>query len=197
MFKRCLVQLYGMALGLCVLLLIAGMLPLGAVSANAGEAIIVPIHKVKVLKLDRDAEVVLIADPTIANVAVESERIIFLFGLEPGETSINIYDADGEEILVSPVVVVPLLERRVTINRANVNEEATYSCAPRCAAIATPVGADADSQKTGSGAGTVSSAASSGAGAGESSSEDSTGAASSTSSGASSSSTDGALSTGG
>ena len=129
------------------LFLLASIFMLGALPAIAAEAIIVPVHKVKIVKLDRDASVVLVANPTIADVAVESERLIFLFGLEPGETSLTILDADGEEILVAPVVVVPLVERQVTVNRASSNEEATYSCAPRCAAVATPAGTGSDAQK--------------------------------------------------
>ncbi len=124
-----------------------------ALSASAGDTIIVPVHKAKVMTLDRDAGVVLIANPTIADVAVESERLIFLFGLEPGETNILIFDTDGVEIMTAPVVVVPLENRRVTINRASENEEATFSCAPRCAAVATPAGTGSDAQSTGSQAG--------------------------------------------
>ncbi len=124
-----------------------------ALSASAGDTIIVPVHKAKVMTLDRDAGVVLIANPTIADVAVESERLIFLFGLEPGETNILIFDTDGVEIMTAPVVVVPLENRQVTINRASENEEATFSCAPRCAAVATPAGTGSDAQSTGSQAG--------------------------------------------
>lgn len=139
---------------LASLFLSAGILLLGASPANAGETIIVPVHKVEVVKLDRIPSVVLIANPTIADVAVESERLIFLFGLEPGETNLLILDAEGEEILSAPVVVVPILERQVTVNRASANEEATYSCAPRCAAVKTPAGTGSEIQSTGSEAGT-------------------------------------------
>ena len=132
--------------------LLVGLFMLGAWSVNAGEVIIVPVHKAEVVKLDRDASVVLIANPIIANVAVESKRLIFLFGLEPGETNLHILDAEGNEILSAPVVVVPVLERRVTINRVNMNEVATYSCAPRCALVATPAGTASAAQRTGSGA---------------------------------------------
>ncbi len=135
------------------LFLSASIFMLGALPANAGETIIVPVYKVEVVKLDRNADVVLIANPTIADVAVENERLIFLFGLEPGETNLLILDSEGEEILAAPVVVVPILERQVTVNRANVNEEATYSCAPRCAAVETPAGTGSDAQDTGSSAG--------------------------------------------
>lgn len=144
------------------LFLIAGFFMLGALSAgasfaNAAEVITVPVHKVEVLKLDRNAGVVLIANPTIADVAVESKRLIFIFGLEPGETNLLILDTAGNEILTTPVVVVPILERQVTVNRASANEEATYSCLPRCASIETPRGTGSQIQSTGSEAGASSS----------------------------------------
>ena len=139
------------------LLLLASFLMLGAWPAVAGEALSVAVNKVEVINLERDANIVLIANPTIADVAVESERLIFLFGLEPGETNILVLDAEGNKILSSPVVVVPNLERQVTINRASVNEEATYTCAPRCAAIETPAGTGAEIQSTGSSAGVTAS----------------------------------------
>lgn len=136
------------------LLLAATVITLGALPATAEEVLFVTVNKVEVINLERDATVVLIANPVIADVAVESERLIFLFGLEPGETNLLILDAEGEKILSMPVVVVPNLDRQVTINRASVNEEATYICAPRCAAIATPVGTGSKDQTTGSSAGT-------------------------------------------
>ena len=135
------------------LLLAATVITLGALPATAEEVLSVTVNKVEVINLERDATVVLIANPVIADVAVESERLIFLFGLEPGETNLLILDAEGEKILSMPVVVVPNLDRQVTINRASVNEEATFTCAPRCAAIATPAGTGSKAQGTGSAAG--------------------------------------------
>ena len=134
------------------LLLLAGIFMLGALSANAGEVINVPVHNVELVRLDRDASVVLIANPVIANVAVESKRLIFVFGLEVGETNLHILDADGEEILTTAVVVVPILDRRVTVDRANKNETVALSCSPRCVYVAPPAGTGAADLRTGSGA---------------------------------------------
>ena len=151
------IKLAGMARRLVVMAscFMLGALSLSTVaqSASDGDTITVAVNKAKVMRLNRDAGVVLIANPTIADVAVESARLIFLFGLEPGETNILIFDTDGEEIMTAPVVVVPIEKHQVTINRANVNEEATYSCVTRCAAVATPVGTGANAQDTGSSAG--------------------------------------------
>ena len=111
---------------------------------------IVTIHQATLLRLQQAAEVVMIANPTIADVVIESPRMIFILGLEPGETSLHILDGQGNEIHQSAVVVVPTAERTVTVYRANNLEEATYSCAPRCAAVGTAVGEGA-APPTGSG----------------------------------------------
>ncbi len=134
------------------LLLLAGIFMLGAWSANAGEVINVPVHNAELVRLDRDASVVLIANPVIANVAVESKRLIFVLGLEVGETNLHILDAEGEEILTAAVVVVPILDRRVTIDRTNKNETVALSCSPRCVYVAAPAGTGASRLRIGSGA---------------------------------------------
>lgn len=130
---------------------VAGLMLLAALPALAAEPVIVTVHQAKLLRLQRAAEVVMIANPTIANVVVESPQLIFVLGLEPGETSLHILDGRGNEILRSAVVVVPTAERTVTVYRANNLEEATYSCAPRCATVGTAVGEGA-APPTGSGA---------------------------------------------
>ena len=122
---------------------IVGLMLLAAPPALAHDSVIVTVHQAELLRLQRPAELVMIANPTIAEVVVESPTMIFILGLEPGETSLHILDGRGNEILTAPIVVAPTLERTVTVNRANNLEEATYSCAPRCAAVGTAVGAGA------------------------------------------------------
>ncbi len=119
---------------------VAGLMLFAALQPLAAEPEIVTVHQATLLRLQRPAEVVLIANPTIADVVVESPQMIFVLGLEPGETSLHILDGRGNEIRQSAVVVVPTAERTVTVYRANNLEEATYSCAPRCAAVGTAVG---------------------------------------------------------
>lgn len=127
----------------CGLAAVTSLMLLAALPALAAEPVIVTVHQAKLLRLQRAAEVVMIANPTIADVVIESSKMIFVLGLEPGETSLHILDGRGNEILHSSIVVVPTLERTVTVNRANNLEEATYSCAPRCAAVGTAVGVGA------------------------------------------------------
>ena len=104
----------------------------------AGETIQVVVDKAEVLRLSVDASTILTANPEIIDLAVESPRLILLLGKRPGETSLIILDSKGKKILDADVVVVPNLERHVTVYRNT--EESTLSCAPRCAGVPTPGG---------------------------------------------------------
>jgi hypothetical protein len=115
----------------------------GLVSAFAAEPLKVTVHQSYLVQLQQDADIIMVGNPTIADIAVESARMFFLLGLEPGETSLHVLNSRGETIVQTAVVVTPTAERTVTVNRANNLEEATYSCAPRCAAVGTAVGVGA------------------------------------------------------
>ena len=129
---------------------IAGILMFGVLPVNAAEPLTVTVDQAYLLRLQRDADVVMIANPRIADVVVESARMIFVLGLQPGETNLYILDGNGTAIIQSAVFVVPNDERQVTVNRASEDEEATYSCTPRCASVPTPAGVE--SQSAGGGA---------------------------------------------
>jgi len=114
------------------LVLFAGLVP-----ALAAEPLTVTVNQSRLVQLQQDADIIMVGNPTIADIAVESNRMFFLLGIEPGETSLHILDSDGNTILQTAIVVVPTAERTVTVNRANNLEEATYSCSPRCATVGT------------------------------------------------------------
>ena len=141
---------------------IIGVATLFALPASAAnDSIEIAINKAHLIQLDADANVVLIANPEIADVAVESPRIIFLLGKAPGETSLFILDADGNDLVRAEVIVsadiggpaepmadmmtsaepMPMMtsgssarkskERDVTIYR-NVTSMTTVTCSPEC-----------------------------------------------------------------
>ena len=139
---------------------IIGVAMLVALPANAEEnTITLAINKAHLIQLDKDANVVLIANPEIADVAVESPRLVFLLGKSPGETSLFILDVDGNELVRAEVIVdagfaapmepmismmaapepMPMAahehsaskERLVTIYR-NIISETTVTCSPEC-----------------------------------------------------------------
>ena len=105
-------------------------------SAQGAEPVRVTLDKYELVRLDTDVATVLIANPAIADVAVEKSRLLFLIGRSPGETMLVLLDEAGREIMNTSIVVVPNLEREVTVHRGAV--EATFSCAPRCTTIPNP-----------------------------------------------------------
>ncbi len=141
---------------------IIGVAMLFALPASAAnDDIEIAINKAHLIQLDVDANVVLIANPEIADVAVESPRVIFLLGKAPGETSLFILDADGNDLVRAEVIVsadiggpaepmadmmtssepMPMMtsapsapkskEHDVTIYR-NVTSATTVTCSPDC-----------------------------------------------------------------
>lgn len=107
----------------------------------AQERLRVEIDKAALVRLEKNASIVYVANPAIADVAVQSSRLIFVLGRAPGETSLRILDDKGKDILDSIVVVVPNYTATVTINRNEANrgsEELTFSCDPVCAESRTP-----------------------------------------------------------
>lgn len=110
-------------------LLVAGLL---ATTARA-ETLTVEIDHALLLRLDSDADIVHIANPSIADVALESPRMIFVVGLQAGQTGIYILDRDGNPVVEGSVIVTQSTTNEVTLNRNT--DELTYSCASRCTEV--------------------------------------------------------------
>jgi len=96
--------------GLLALLLLAvgGVHPLLAaeeIVMPSGLPIRVDVGKGELLRLDRDADTVFVADPEIADVKIKTARLLYIFGKVPGETSLYAVDAEQHIITNKPVVV--------------------------------------------------------------------------------------------
>jgi Flp pilus assembly secretin CpaC len=131
---------------------LAGMV-LGCLLATVARAedLMVAVDHALLLRLDQDADIVHIANPAIADVALESPRLIFVVGLAPGQTGIYVLDRDGNEMLAGSVLVTESSSNEVTLNR-NV-EQITYACASRCTEVSVTGQASAGAFDTGSGTG--------------------------------------------
>ncbi len=97
-------------IGLIVLLAVPGthsVDPSAAqeIVAPSGVAIALETGKGELLRLDRDADTVFVADPEVADVRVKTARLIYLFGKAPGETSLYAVDAEQHVIINKPIVV--------------------------------------------------------------------------------------------
>lgn len=71
----------------------------------AGDRISVELNEGTLVRLDRPAAAVFVANPEIADVAVKSPRLVYVFGKAPGETSLYAVD-DDEEVLLNAALVV-------------------------------------------------------------------------------------------
>lgn len=97
----------------------------------------ITLGKTEPLRFDQPVSTVLIGDPEIVEIAVESVRLVFLTGKRVGETNLLVLDRRGDEIVRYDVVVAPEFDRHVTINRGTASP-ATMSCDPRCVGVASP-----------------------------------------------------------
>ena len=84
-------------------------LMLGVLSASMAIAddrmISVEINKGEMVRLDRPASSVVVADPTTADVQVVSPRLIFIHGKKVGETTVYAVDGSDEPIMNATVHV--------------------------------------------------------------------------------------------
>lgn len=115
-----------------------GFLALPPLSALASEVMNIELGKARILRLDATPTVVVVGDPEIADVVVEDNNVIFLMGLQPGETNVYMLDENGDPLVEAALVVTPADQRHVSLHRGV--EEATMSCNPRCTGVANQVG---------------------------------------------------------
>lgn len=119
---------------LCSLVLFFGVFL--ATPAFAQETIAVEVGKSTLLKVTKQPSVVMVGNPAIADIVIETSGVMFLIGLEPGETNLYMLDDRGNSILTANILVSPKLDRHVTVHRGVA--ESTLSCNPRCAIVRTP-----------------------------------------------------------
>ena len=86
-----------------------------AASAGAAESIEVPLGGALSVPLGRAAHQVVIGNPAIADVTVQSARDLTLFGKYPGGTTLMVMGAGGNLILDAVVVVTAGSPEAVTV----------------------------------------------------------------------------------
>lgn len=80
--------------------------PAAAVVADAaGTPVAVEVGKGRLLRLDRPAASLFVADPAVADVEVRSPTLVYLFGRAPGATSLFALDRANRPILALDVAV--------------------------------------------------------------------------------------------
>lgn len=107
---------------------------LGIAPAAAAEPIVAKQDHATILKLQKDAGNIIIGNPAYFDITIEDPRTLILFGRQPGQTNLIIWDDSRREVLNTQVVVLP--DRGPTTVRVYSNVrgsagamESTYACA--------------------------------------------------------------------
>ena len=105
------------------------VMALGAMQAQAGE-LIVKYDQSQLLRVPRPVSEIIIGNPTIADVSVQSKQLLVVTGKSFGNTNIILLDSDQNVIQESRIVV--LQDQAQVINlRKGIGRE-SYNCTPRC-----------------------------------------------------------------
>jgi len=88
----------------------------GATCGAADDALDVPLGHVSIVHLSASPSQVIIGNPAIADVTVQSARTLTVFGKYPGGTSLTILDGGGNVMMEASVVVVSSATSGVSIH---------------------------------------------------------------------------------
>lgn len=115
-------------------LLVAAAIAAG--SASQGRAaddndIDVLIDQASLVKLDRPASEIVVGNPSIADVAVQSSKVLVVTGKSFGETNLIVLDSDGKTIVNKRLTVSEPRIGLVTVYRGVARQ--TVHCNPNCA----------------------------------------------------------------
>src|SRR5689334_6331825 len=126
------------------LLVLVPMLAAMAVSSAAAMADGLNLNwrEARVVKLAKPATSVVIGDPTVADVTLDTPDTMIIFGKTPGETNILVLSGTQELLLDWPVVVSPVTARHVSVVSAGSEgapAEVLYACGTeRCTRVLSP-----------------------------------------------------------
>jgi hypothetical protein len=114
-----------------IIFAVAAAIPafVGVSSANADE-MRVTVDQAAVIRLPAAAAGVIVGNPSVAGVAVQSDRMISVTGRSYGVTNVIVVGHAGQILFSSDVRVVGQQAGVVTVQRGPAQER--YDCAPRC-----------------------------------------------------------------
>ena len=111
-----------------------GVMAVGASApAQAGntQSYTVELNKTEIVRLPGAAASIIVGNPKIADVTVQSSDLIFVVGRGYGETNLIILDAQGNTMMNADLQVVNTLPRN-GVRLYNGKSRETYSCIPFC-----------------------------------------------------------------
>jgi hypothetical protein len=123
------------------LLVLLPMLVLASTTALA-DGLNLNWREARVVKLAKPATSVVIGDPTVADVTLETPDTVIIFGKTPGETNLLVLSGSQELLLDWSVIVSPITAGHVSVLNAASAEaptEVLYACGTeRCARVLSP-----------------------------------------------------------
>jgi hypothetical protein len=99
--------------------------------AAAAEAVVdVMIDQATLVRLERPAAEIVVGNPSIADVSVQSGKMLVVTGKSFGETNLIVMDADGKVFVNRRLIVQEPRSGLVTLYRGSARQ--TLHCAPYC-----------------------------------------------------------------
>jgi hypothetical protein len=100
-------------------------------AANAtDDDVSVVIDQAKLVRLDRPATEIIVGNPSIADVAVQSGKLLVVTGKSFGRTNLIVIDADGKQVTNKYLSVTEPGRGYVMMHKGTA--QVTYYCAPNC-----------------------------------------------------------------
>jgi len=99
--------------------------------AGSAQSYTVELNKTEILRLPGAAASIIIGNPKIADVTVQSSDLLFVVGRGYGETNLIILDVQGNTMMNADLQVVNTLPKH-GVRLYNGKNRETYSCIPYC-----------------------------------------------------------------
>jgi hypothetical protein len=99
-------------------------------NAEASDPLKVPVDEAMLMRLPEKVGTIVIGNPLIADVTLQSGGLVIVTGKGYGTTNLVALDRDGNVLLERPITVVGAKDNVLVVYRGN--ERQTYSCEPRC-----------------------------------------------------------------
>ena len=117
-----------------ILLRMMGVVLAGAVlaagAACAADHVTVVLDQATVVKMPEKVSTVVVGNPLIADVAVQSGGLVVVTGKGYGATNLIVLDRAGTVLMERQVIVRGATDQTVSVYRGT--ERETYSCTPNC-----------------------------------------------------------------
>jgi Flp pilus assembly secretin CpaC len=115
-------------------LLVAAIVVAGAghaaMAASTSNVVQVLVDQATLVRLDRPAAEIVVGNPSIADVSVQSGKLLVITGKSFGETNLIVMDADGKVVANRQLIVQEPRTGFVTMYRGSARQ--TLHCAPYC-----------------------------------------------------------------